>query len=229
MDNREGGRMSITSRQPITANDIFKRRADTWLWKSLIAAAVIHFLAFSFGPRVSVADLASSADETSVISLPPDVPLPPAPPDLQRPPAPVITADGPPDATLPEMTFERYHPDVLPPPPPSSGEGELAGYETWTPRMVAPRLLNAAEIEQALERLYPEALKQAGIGGVVGVLLWVDEGGNVVQARLGTSSGLEAMDRAALRVVDRMRFSPALNRDQPVRVIVSIPLRFESH
>lgn len=221
--------MSGTMRQPITANDFFKRRSDAMIWKSMIVSVALHFLALSFGPKLSVAELPSTDEPTDVVVLPPNAPLPPAPPAFQHPPAPVVVADAPPDATIPEMTFERFQPDQLLPPRPSTEDDGLAGYEAWTPSMVAPRLLNAAEVQQALEWLYPESLRQAGIGGVVGVLLWIDEEGTVVQARLSESSGFEALDRAALQVVDRMRLSPALNRDRPVRVMVSIPLRFEAH
>ncbi|HEX7118019.1 MAG TPA: energy transducer TonB [Longimicrobiales bacterium] len=112
--------------------------------------------------------------------------------------------------------------------PPPAPADELDGYEAFTPSMVAPRLLNASEVERVLERLYPAVLRDAGIGGTVRVRLWVDETGGVVRAEIAGTSGYEAMDRAALAVVDRMRLSPALNQGRPVRVQVELPLTFRS-
>ena len=52
--------------------------------------------------------------------------------------------------------------------------------------------------------------------------------GQIVQSRIGQSSGYPALDEAALRVVEIMRFKPALNRDRAVRVIVNLPIQFEA-
>ncbi len=46
--------------------------------------------------------------------------------------------------------------------------------------------------------------------------------------RVNTPSGYPALDEAAQRVARMMRFSPALNRDQPVAVWVQIPITFSS-
>ena len=84
-----------------------------------------------------------------------------------------------------------------------------------------PVLQNGGEMQQALERAYPSDLKQAGIGGRVEMWLYVDLSGAVVNHRVKTSSGSEALDRAAAEVVEQMRFRPASNRDEPTAVWVS--------
>jgi TonB family protein len=97
---------------------------------------------------------------------------------------------------------------------------------TFTPFTVPPRLLNRDEIEQVLEANYPPLLKAAGTGGTVQLWFHIDETGVVQQTLLASGSGHTSLDEAALRVASRLRFAPALNRDQPARVWVSLPLRF---
>jgi len=58
------------------------------------------------------------------------------------------------------------------------------------------------------------------------VLFWIDENGRVVKHQVGKSSGYPNLDEAATKVADIMRFNPARNRDQPVRVVVQIPITF---
>jgi TonB family protein len=89
-----------------------------------------------------------------------------------------------------------------------------------------PQLLNADEVTRALVRNYPPILRDAGIGGAVVVWLLIDESGRVVKTEVQESSGQSALDRAALEVGELMRFSPASNRGQAVKVWVAVPVRF---
>ena len=91
----------------------------------------------------------------------------------------------------------------------------FAAYDT------APVLRNVGEIQQVLERAYPSDLKQAGIGGRVEMWVYVDPSGAVVNYEVKTSSGNEALDRAAAKVVEQMRFRPASNRDEPTAARIS--------
>jgi len=74
---------------------------------------------------------------------------------------------------------------------------------------------------------YPPLLREAGIGGVVRVYFFIDEDGRVLQTRLDQSSGHQQLDEAALAVAGMYRFSPALNRDERVKVWVSFPIQFQ--
>jgi TonB family protein len=96
----------------------------------------------------------------------------------------------------------------------------------FTPFTEPPRLLNRPEIGRALEQNYPPLLRDAGIGGQV--MLWfnIDERGRVARAVLQRSSNYPALDDAAIRVAESMRFTPAKNRQDPVSVWVQIPIRF---
>jgi TonB family protein len=116
-------------------------------------------------------------------------------------------------------------PAPLPPPPPPAAE-DIARTPTFTPMTVRPQLQNPQEVQRALTQMYPPMLRDAGIGGTPVVWFFIDDSGRVVRTMLSKSSGYPALDEAALRVGQQMRFSPALNRDSTVSVWVEIPVVF---
>ncbi len=73
---------------------------------------------------------------------------------------------------------------------------------------------------------YPELARQAGIEGQVVVKARVDVDGSIMYAEVMKSSGNQSLDQAAVEASYRAKFSPAKQRDQAVRVDVSIPYRF---
>jgi TonB family protein len=89
-----------------------------------------------------------------------------------------------------------------------------------------PRLLNEAEIGRLLDRSYPPLLKNAGVGGQVMLWFHIDAQGRVARAVLQRSSHYPALDGAAIRIAESMRFAPARNGDDPVSVWVQIPITF---
>lgn len=211
-----------------TANDRFKRGFSNWFWGSLIAATLIHFGVFAFFPDLKAEDMSINVVETEAINIPPEIEIPPPPQAIARPATPVVSAAAiDQDITIAPTTFEDNPVETLPPPPTPTTSEDLSSFRAFTPDMVRPSLRNQGEVEQALKRYYPPLLRDAGIGGVVNVLFWIDETGRVVKYQVAQSSGYPALDEAATQVADVMRFSPALNRDQPVRVVVQIPIRFQ--
>jgi TonB family protein len=102
------------------------------------------------------------------------------------------------------------------------------GGPKFTPFTVPPRLLDRDAVGKALQANYPPLLQAAGIGGTVQLWFYIDETGAVQRTMVNSGSGYSSLDQAALRVAKQLRFTPALNRDQPVRVWVSLPLRFVS-
>ncbi|MCI0433994.1 MAG: M56 family metallopeptidase [Gemmatimonadetes bacterium] len=118
--------------------------------------------------------------------------------------------------------------DAMPPVELDASLGALQSQPVFTPFTVAPRLLNAQETAGMLGRTYPPLLRDAGIGGEIVMWFLVDESGHVVKTQLFRTSGYPALDEAATRVAEVMRFSPAYNRDKPVPVWVQIPIRFSA-
>ncbi len=73
---------------------------------------------------------------------------------------------------------------------------------------------------------YPEMARTAGIEGQAVVEALVDVDGAVADARILKPSGNASLDQAAVDAAMKAKFSPAMQRDKPVRVWVSIPFRF---
>lgn len=73
---------------------------------------------------------------------------------------------------------------------------------------------------------YPELARQTGIAGTVHVGFIVDKDGRITQVSLLRGIG-GGCDEEALRVVSRMpAWEPGKQRGKPVRVAMSIPVRF---
>ena len=109
----------------------------------------------------------------------------------------------------------------LPLPAPGPSERHLA------PEATFPELLDRPLVEALIRRNYPVSFQRAGIGGTVGVLLWVDSTGAVDFVNLGKSSGLPELDRAALQVAPSLRFEPARRHGRAVGTWVEFDVRFE--
>jgi periplasmic protein TonB len=81
-----------------------------------------------------------------------------------------------------------------------------------------------AAIQQLIT--YPEIAKRAGVEGKVYVLAFVDERGNVTNAKIIKGIGA-GCDEAAIDAVLQTRFKPGKQRGTPVKVQVSIPIVFK--
>lgn len=218
----------ITPSSPETANDRFKRGFTETFWYSLSGAVVFHALLFTFWPSMSTADIAVKNSELETIELPARLDVPPPPEPLSRPATPMVAkTEISEDITIEATTFENFKPSDLPPPPQSTrDDGELSDAPRMVPHTVKPELMNRSQVEQVLVRTYPAILKDAGIGGVATVWFFIDEDGRVQRRLLNRKSGYDALDEAALKVAEVMRFSPAMNRDRKVPVWVEIPIIF---
>lgn len=216
----------------ISANENFKRSSSVWLWGSISAATVVHFLVFAFFPSMFAPDVSYSAEETPTLNLPPEVEIPPPPEAIRRPATPVIT-DAPieEEVTIAPVTFDDNPADQLPPPPDASGDGP-SDMPFWAPRDVSPgfrdeRSRNA--MKKCLEKHYPPLLRDAGIGGEVIVWAYVNEEGDVEKTQINKSSTHVAMDEVAVRevrVCPGAEFSPGMYQDRPVGRWVALPITF---
>ena len=133
--------------------------------------------------------------------------------------APGAPADG---LTLPSEAIEWTEAPV-----PSADEIAAADRPVFIPFDTHPVLKNGAEVSRALTEAYPADLKAEGTGGRVELWVYIDETGVVRRSVIKTTSGIDALDRAAMEVADVMRFQPAMNRDQPTAVWVSQWIMFQ--
>jgi protein TonB len=210
-----------------TENDRFKRSFSSWFWGSMIAATVVHFMLFQFWPTLTAEDVSFTVEELETIELPPEIEIPPPPEQISRPATPVMAAaDIDEDITIAPTTFEENPVEDLPPPP-TEAVVDLAAAPVFTPMTVRPEIRNRNAVMTAMERAYPPILRDAGIGGQVVVWFFISEEGQVLDKRVSQSSGHTQLDNAALEVADVYRFTPALNRDQKVKVWIQIPITFQ--
>jgi TonB family protein len=211
-----------------TANDDFKRSFSSWFWGSITAATVIHFLVFAFMPAMQAEDVSMTNDPMETIEIPDEIEIPPPPEAIARPATPIIT-DTPieEDITIPDVTFDANPVENLPPPP-DEVETDISAAPMWTTVDIYPTLGNREEMGRLLEREYPPLLRDAGIGGTTKVWFFIDETGKVVKTQINVSSEHQALDEVAIKVADRYVFSPAMNRDKPVPVWISLDITFKT-
>lgn len=73
---------------------------------------------------------------------------------------------------------------------------------------------------------YPDEAKRNGVEGKVFIQAFIDETGNVVEAKVIKGVG-HGLDEAALDAVKQTKFSPGKQKGKPVKVQVSIPIAFK--
>jgi TonB family protein len=73
---------------------------------------------------------------------------------------------------------------------------------------------------------YPESAKNQGIEGKVFIQAFIDEIGNVEDAKVIKGAGY-GLDEAALEAVKQTKFTPGKQKGKPVKVQVSIPIVFK--
>lgn len=74
---------------------------------------------------------------------------------------------------------------------------------------------------------WPELVKRAGIEGSLQVQFLLNVDGTVMDVRILKSSGNQLLDEAAVKSVWKYKFTPAKQRDKPVRVWVSRKIEFK--
>jgi periplasmic protein TonB len=156
--------------------------------------------------------------QTQQIEQPPPPPRPPVP--IEVPDDQILEDDFLDlDATLDLDTPLREAP---PPPPPAEEEPDEPEIFVIVEEM--PELIGGLASIQSQIR-YPEIARRAGIEGRVFVQFVVDEQGNVVDPVVTRGLGA-GLDEEAIRAVSQARFRPGMQRGQPVRVRMSLPITF---
>lgn len=89
-----------------------------------------------------------------------------------------------------------------------------------------PTLTNFEAVRHAIEREYPAPLRALGRGGTTVVLIDLDRRGRTSNIRVGRSSGDLALDSAALRVSEVMRFRPTRINGRAEPTTVEFPVTF---
>jgi len=126
-------------------------------------------------------------------------------------------------------TGDKYDPNatVQAPPSPVHGEGDGPELVIAEDLGALPELANRTEVQRVLQRNYPPTLRDAGIAGEAQIQLIINTDGSVDASSVKVvSSSQEAFGDAARKVVERFRFRPATMMGEPVRVLITMPIRF---
>ena len=181
---------------------------------SLLLALCLHLAGFvakkdfelrPFVPR-------SIKPDTIIVFDGPVTEPPPEPPEIPRPPPSVIPVeDDDPDAvvTIPELDklWHRPPPPQIPPP------------DSFIIHDKPPEPIRRTNPQ------YPKLARLAQLEGTVFVSAYIDTTGKVIRAHVAQSAH-EILDTAALQAIKQWEFSPAMNRDKPVAVWITIPITF---
>jgi protein TonB len=92
----------------------------------------------------------------------------------------------------------------------------------FVPYDVEPELLNLNEVKFK----YPKSVRMLGVEGTVYLELWIDKEGNVRNVKL-VKSLYSTLDKIAVQNAKNLKFSPAMQRDKPVAVRYSFPVKFK--
>ncbi len=147
------------------------------------------------------------------------------------PPKPAIPIEAPTDDILEDIEFEETDLDIdaevsTPPPPPVKEENKEEEAEPVffvAVEQLPEPIGGIADIQRRI--VYPEIAKRAGIQGKVFILAYVDENGDVKKAEVIKGIGA-GCDEAAVAAILQTKFRPGKQRDRPVKVKVTIPIRF---
>nr|WP_268878623.1 energy transducer TonB [Rugamonas aquatica] len=157
--------------------------------------------------------------------LPPrETPSPQAPAAQAATPVPVV-AEAPPAAAPVSSTPRSVAPSsaatqaAAPPSPalPPAPQEVLSGASSWEGKVLA-------RMERF--RRYPAAARARGDQGVVTLRCRVNREGQVLSAAIERSSGVPALDQAALETLQRAAPLPRVPEERPAPLDLSIPVQF---
>lgn len=181
----------------------------------LITSLVFVLLAFIILPKEFFYRPYLPKKEVGTIleQLPPELEQIAEPPPIERPKIAVVseTPEAEEVATIGKTEFQEIYK--------KTEETEIPIVPFWKVE-VKPKEIYLPK------PVYPEIARQLGHEGDVVVEALVDRDGSVADVRILKSSGNPELDKSALAAARLAKFTPAKQRDMPVRVWVSIPYRF---
>jgi len=190
---------------------------------ALLTAILVFNFNFDFGEGFEIIEITRDELELEEIIQTEIIETPPPPP---RPPVPIEVPD---DAIIDDdmLDFDAFL-DMdagfdLPPPPPPVEEDDEPEFFVVVENM--PEMIGG---QQALYNVlrYPDIARRAGIEGRVIIQFIVDEQGIVRDPRVVRSAGGGGLDEAAIEAIQRVRFTPGMQRGRPVRVQMTQPVIF---
>ena len=201
-----------------SANFEFKSKYMRTLEFALLIAVGVHVAAIYTVPPFALTPYSLKEEKLHAIEIPDDIVIPPPPEEIERPVLPTemeISDDVSVDETIPETDFNPFAPPEI---PDDAGSGD-SFYAFDSP----PTAIKTVFPE------YPELARAAGAEGTVHVEITVDKNGRVIAARVVRSDTIKSLDQAARKAAMDWLFTPAKQRDIPVKAKIVIPFKFTLH
>lgn len=144
------------------------------------------------------------------------------PPSRPSIPIPSESEEIPEDATI-EITELDFGALPAPPEPPEDDDSEIPMFWAFEK---APTIIGGyAALARKLE--YPEMARRAGIGGIVIVKALIGLKGEIIKTEILKSLGNNGCDEAAVKAIRAVKWTPAYQRDKPVKVWFAIRILFK--
>jgi protein TonB len=140
-------------------------------------------------------------------------------------PVPVPDAEVSPEATIATQS-EMSQQTAVVDQGPSGGEKEIKIEEDEAPPADYVPYEKAPEAVKQVQPKYPDLATRAGLEGTVWVKIWVDKEGKPKKAVVQKSDA-EIFNQPATEAAMGWIFTPAMMKNGPVSVWVSIPFRFK--
>ena len=122
-------------------------------------------------------------------------------------------------------------PDPAPKPAPQPTPEPPAKVEPKAPPAQAkdstPKRIDTPSIVSHHPPSYPRQARRRGQEGTVIIEVWLDERGRQTKHILASSSGVSALDKAALQAITKWKFSAYVENGQGIAHRVHIPIRFK--
>lgn len=115
-----------------------------------------------------------------------------------------------------EFTYNPNELEGMAPPEPEVEEVPVY-VESWM-------LMNPPKVLKKVEPIYPEMARRIDISGTVVCEIIIGKDGRVEKAKVIKSIAM--LDEAALKAVRQWVFTPGMQRDNPVRVKMTVPFQF---
>jgi protein TonB len=187
----------------VTANAEFKAKYTKYLEIGFLFAILIHAVAFAFWPEYVPSVYKLREERIEVLDIPPEIEIPPPPEEIARPEVAVeveASDEASEEETIAPTFLDAENLPPAPPPPPPEPEMFFA-FDTYP------------VVTQSAKPRYPELARKAEVEGVVVVMVIAE-------------SSAEVLNESAIEAAYKFRFTPAKQRDVPVKATISIPFRF---
>lgn len=194
-----------------------RKKESSHFQLGLFIALFFLSVLFYSAPKLHKTELILAKIETPIIVTPPVT----VQKKIVKPPPvkiPVASEedDVPEDLEIDYTIFEWKDLTDIAPPEPEEVE-EVVYVPFW-------KLARKPEVIKKIQPVYPPLAMRAGISGTVICEIAIGKTGKVEDAKIIKS--IPYLDDAALKAVRQWVFSPGLQRDNPVRVKMSIPVMF---